>query len=455
LSRQHPLEEHFASLLSYCKSLWLSYKNLLAVFAGTRSYLTSYIDVQETQDSFRIALRDSLERAFFSFKFESISPLKEKRVIEVPSGAVVVRGVSFLPAYSFSLDSILTLIYWGQRQALFEPGYWQRRNLLGALITAPSEHVHFSLMGAAWPRSITRFVELPNGGAFETAQAYLFNALPPPPQNLSASSFNACSFTVVGDEEIKITSIYKSLFTLLSRRGRAWAVRILANDMRPSVIECEINHEEAEREPSTVHDGLILVSTLLRRGRPSLRTALVSIKHPISEEYGVTLTLLSIALRSAYLHSKSPILVGETAAIFKSAYNAISQIGRPPKDVASLLLSRDSEGVILPLLGAYAATKGGQIAFIHPYFLEVALKYTKGDLSKAALVARRIFSENLKCILPSGSFGERKFRLALWLRENLDISDQFKASEDFISAYAQLRSLFLITKAIHGACPHA
>lgn len=455
MSEQHPLEEHFASLLSSYKPLWLSYKNLLAIFAKARSRLSDYINVQETHDSFRITFRDGLERVFFAFKFESISPLKEKRIIETPSGIVITRQAAFLPAYSFLLDSTLTLVYWGKRQALLEPGYWQQRKLLGALVTVPSEHVFFSLMGAAWPRSIAHFIELPNGeeiSTFEIVQAYLFNALLPPPQNLSASSFSACSFIVVGEEEVKFTSIYKSVFRLQSKRGRAWAVRILASNMCPSIIECEVDHEKAEEDPSAVHDGLLIVSTSLRKGRPLLRATLVPIKHPIGEEYGITLTLLSIALRLAYLRSSSPILVGKTFAIFKNAYNAISQIGHPPKDVASLLLSRDNESVILPLLGTYVASKGEQTVYIHPYFLEVALKCIERDLGKAALATRRIFSEALEYILPGGSFEEKKFRLAFWLKENLGVVNQFRASECLISAYARLRSLSLVTKTIYGVC---
>ncbi len=456
------LETHFESILNkYSPVLWKAYKYRLLEFEKNRDEFEGF-EIQEGQGFYRVKFRDGVEKLLHLFRFADISPVTEARFLKTFTGRVLKKEVAYIPAYSFAVDAPVTLIYWGKEQSVLDPEFWRKSQMTSLLVEVPSHSMEYSLANMMWPRFVKRFYPIESLHLTRNlAQAYLFNALTPPCFDDSGAFrlFNAPLFVLTRDNSINLVSIHKTIFTVLptQSKGDLWKVSLLTNSLKTKTIDCKVYSQQASEEPGSLHDGLFVASVEIgENGVTGPRYYIYPINHPaLGVGYGVTLTLLSIILRSLYLRSRHPLVIDiRLEDLAKMSLSVLSTLARRGTSELAAHIMRDERGVaiLVRALEIYQQDDG-RIIYLHPYLIEM-LAQIYGGIDKVPLeiTPNKIVTKVLECLeaFERNDVGAFRWDIADWMRTTLRVSRPWSATNDFITSVACLERASRLTKLIYS-----
>ncbi|MEM2914758.1 MAG: hypothetical protein QXH91_05090, partial [Candidatus Bathyarchaeia archaeon] len=305
------LETHLENLLENVPELKKTYKNKLLEFARNKNKFEGF-EILEGEGFCRVKFLDKTEKLLYLFSFSDISPVTETRFLRAVTGSILRKEVVYIPSYSFALDAFVTSVYWGGKQTILNPEFWKRYKVTSLVLEIPNHTMEYSFANIVWPHFIERYFPINSLHLMQNfVPVYLFNALTLPSFDASGSFFltNPFSFIIIGDNSVKLISVYKTIFTVLRPEGHLSQVYLLTDAFKSKTINCELYFPEALRKPNRFYSGLLVA--ILHIGRNGLEKPffyMYPLRIPIlGEEYGLTLTLLSAVLRNLYLHSKNPV----------------------------------------------------------------------------------------------------------------------------------------------------
>lgn len=455
------LESHFAALLKGTP-FWGEYKSRLISFAS--SGVSSQFDTAEGDDYFRVKIRDILPRLLYLFCAHGLVPSMEARMLMPQKEVLLQREASFVPSFSFTLDSLATTTYWGKREAILAPSFWKARRISSAIAVAPSD-IEYSLASLIWPHRILNFAIDGEGKEMrDLAKDYVFNVLLPPTFVKCGSycPFYGAALISISDKCARIVALHKVVFFAErdTNRSDLYRATFISSDLQVKRVACKACFGEEPLRERCISDGLIVAEVKISNGRYIRpRFFLYPYKHPaLGEEFGVTLTLLSTALRMAYLGSENPVfiptyrvelLLRKMLLLFSKLHVSV------PKDVAAWLMERSGIAKVAEYLGVYAIADSG-VAYLHPYIIEAIVKIFGGiekipDRLSSSLIPKVAIkvAELIKKSERHLSFAKR-LEVADWLRKELEVSG-FASQKILINALLRLKNVFRLTKVIN--CP--
>ncbi|MEM2753877.1 MAG: hypothetical protein QXY58_05080 [Nitrososphaerota archaeon] len=454
------LETHFENLLKYSPDLWRTYKKKILDFITKRDQLEGF-DILAGQGFYRIKFRDGITKLLYLFSAGDISLVKEVRFLKGVTGVLQRKEVVYIPAYSFTVDVPITLVYWGKKMPL-DPHFWQRREVTSLLIEVPSLHMKYSLANMVWPRTVERYFLMESlGPTYKLAQSYLFNSLPPPYFDDSGAfhPLEAPTFVLTGDDSVKLVSIHKVVFNVLpvQNRGDLWKASILTSDFKIKTIDCKLFFKEALVEPRSLREGLLVASLVVgKNGTTKPFYYIYPIKHVASGEgYGVVLTLLSILLRKLYIHSDHPLIIDvNLKELFTRISSILSAFKGGDSELAAHIM-RDERGIeiLIQALEVYHI-ESGRIVYLHPYLMEMIANFYGGiDKVPPAITPSKIVIKVLECLdtLEKNDIGIYfKRGIVKWMRENLSVNRPEIVMDKFITSSACLARASCLTKLAYG-----
>jgi len=423
-------------------------------------------EVEEGDDFFRVKLADSLPRLLYLFNAYEAAPSVEVRTIRPRVETLLQKEVAFFPAFSFTLDSLTTAAYWGAREYILAPSFWSARELSSAVAVAPT-NATYSLVGLLWPHRILDFsTNNMREDLRNLSKEYIFNALLPPTfsEDGRYCPLNGSSIITIANRSVRIINLHKVVFTAEpdTKRSGLWRASVMTSNLQFRSITCKLCYGSEDLSGGGIIDGLMIADVRIV-GRRYLKPHffLYPYRHPsLGEEYGVTLTLLSTALRMAYLRSKKPIFI-ETRRVETILQKMLSSLlkiraGTLP-DLAARILRRRGIAEVAKHLGVYAPTSGG-VVYLHPYFIDALIKIFGGlrELPDG-IISTFVCKAPVKIanILANPTWHAdfaSKLSISDWLRKTLGVSG-FSAQKVFLKACSRLSGISRLAKMINYTNP--
>ena len=455
------LETHMENLLKASPSLWKAYKSKILEFMMKMNELERF-QIQAGQGFYRVKFRDGMEKILYLFSLSNVSPVAEVRFIKPFAGVVLRKKVAYIPAYSFTIDVPVTLVYWGREQTVLDPDLWKRRRMTSLIIEVPGYYAEYSLANMMWPVSVERYFSTENLHPMmrELAQAYLLNALGPPYFDDSGTfcPLYAPTFVLTTDNSARLISVHKTIFTILHYDGRFSKISMLTSNFKTKTITCELHSKGALEKQNSLHDGLLIATLEVgREGATNPSYYIYPLKIPaLGEGYGITLTLLSIILRNLYLRSGHPIIIDAALKELPKMVASILQAFRVGTSELATHIMRDEHGLetLISILEVYHHDSE-RIMYLHPYILEMVAHLYRGiDKVPPVKTPKQIVMKVIECLdaLEKNEVGAYfKRGIVEWLRQSLRIDRAETAMHSFITSSACLAGVSRLTKlAYHG-----
>jgi len=392
------LEEHMDRVLKGSETAWKSYKGHLArMLAFFKSCEFPRVNVEEGNAYIRFQTMSddcNLNKIYLIFEIGDIFPqIRWRNLIRrtlTYTPVMLHKRACFLPVYSYSLDKLLTLVYWGEKQFLLNPEQLRRFNIKSFLFTIPCpSNCLISAANFVWLKSIEE-VWHNSASLLELSKYYVFNSLYPPDIVNKFNPWHESPFILIGDRMLDIFTLHKTIcyLDLDTAKKSGWKeffklrAYILDNKLNIEKIEClmlESYLSLLERIPIT---EAIVIKHLRIFDKASLKKPLFEIIiYPFEttnlfkgERIGSLITAMSIVLRYLYLKSEDPLRL--RATIEEVRHKILDIFRNSPfnqykwNDVASQLL-RHPKGVVLlaQALDVYYAT-GDKLIYLHPSIIE-------------------------------------------------------------------------------------
>jgi hypothetical protein len=412
-SSKNAIEIHMDNIIKNYSSIWMGYKRRLAYVHTIlkKLELQTRLSVIEGDSYIRFKSDNdyaSLNSFFFVYEMGKVFPISIQRHL-IGTGVrynyyLLNRSVSFLPAFSFSLDQQMTLLYWGEQVPYLSTEDLKNLKLANFILkTSNPASVEVSASNICWPKCAFLFQR---GDELERCGiCYLFNSLMPPILDANEIWFES-PFILIGDRTVRISTIHKTLCSIDKRSIKPIEERKVFN-VKASIIDRNFNlkhilvdvpeeyidqlmSSESFHEVVFVKD-IRLNAPTINEQRPYVRYTVYpfeSVKVLGGENYGLLLTITSIILRVCYLRSKDPFYFTLTSDEFKQylakifrqfPYSHTNELG------LKLVESREGLKVLLSLLGVYDLD-GQFFIYFHPALLECFLSNLKGPINKNNLI---------------------------------------------------------------------
>jgi hypothetical protein len=399
-----PLEVHVEEILKSNGSAFGAYKNrLMKVYEISKDNEISLLSFDQKDSAIRFHFGNEnlgFGKLYFIFEVGLINPKIRWRHLlrsrESLTPIVLTQPVSFLPAFSYSLDRTLTIINWGNRQFVLNPQILEKMDLKSvACIVENCTDCEISAANLLWPKRVDRILQ--NSALTELTRDWIVNSLLPPKIGNKWDPWDESPFVIIGDTSIEILTVHKALTCIdqstISQpdsygmlTAKAW---ILDRGLRVREITCHFSDEyHSDLLEESVHEVILVKRLTVSKNKPGSSQIIF---YPFAssplfnrEVPGQILTATSIVLRSLYLwNSESPFEVSKSQArklvtdIFRNI--AFSKYDRTE---LGLSLLENDEGLCLlaKSLGVYSCNEN--ISFIHPAIVEiVSLIYQSFDVS--------------------------------------------------------------------------
>lgn len=387
------LEVHAEEILKSNGSAFDAYKKrLMKVYEISKANEISVLSFKEKDSAIRFHFgNDNLGfgKLYFIFEVGLINPkIRWRHLLRSREGLtpiVLTQRVSFLPAFSYSLDRTLTIINWGNKQFVLDPQILEKMNLKSvACVVENCADCEISAANLLWPKRVDRILQ--NAALTELTRDWIVNSLLPPKIGNKWDPWDESPFVIIGDTSIEILTVHKALTSIdqstISQSdpygmvtAKAW---ILDRDLDVREITCHFSDEyDLDLLEESVNE-VILVKRLTLNKNKSGSSQIIFYPFASSplfnrEVPGQVLTATSIVLRSLYLwNPEPPFVVSKTQArklltdIFRNA--AFSKYDRTELGL-SLLENDDGLCLLAKSLGVYSCQEN--IRFIHPAIVEI------------------------------------------------------------------------------------
>lgn len=345
---------------------------------------------------FRLSDDENLgfNKLYHIFEIGDVIPTARwRRIIRSRSGfspVLLQKRACFLPAFSCTLDRILTFVYWGEKQFVFQPDYLQKLRLRNLLIRAgnPSS-ILISAANLAWPKSI---------GAVYTTQIstlayiknYIFNALPAPDSRARFFGWNESPFLIIGDRSVEIFVISKTIGSISPRKiksiGNEWYVGtayLIDNRLATFRIRCFFDSQTLLMfKKYNVMPVLAVKNVRVFDKESGKRPTFKVTIYPIDVTYlfensaipGVFLTALSLVLRYLYSTSKDPLVVANDlekchSLLLNLLRESVFRNFKASSISSKLVQDLNGLKVMISALGTYLV-KHNSIVYKHPSIFE-------------------------------------------------------------------------------------
>lgn len=384
------IEQHLDQILKSDPKNWLGYKRHLANFVAIRDRIED-CDFEEGDCFIRFRVRsDSLamNKLFQVYELGDLFPnIEWRRIIRTDLSPVLLQKPSaFLPAYAFALDRSLTLLYWGQQQAFFDPERLRSMKLRNMLFTVhhPSNFV-FSAANLAWPKSVENILV---GSAVinEMAKRYLFNFLFGPQFGPTETVWSESPYVIVGDRRVDLYTVHKTICHIArppqsSGKHEFASVDVLDSNLHTTRVSCFLSETFRDVRQGQIFEALLTKHVgFSNSGAPDSRVVLFPFESNDffgSDAQGVLLTALSLILRDLYLRSSENQLINfdlgsviaKLASIFRDYPFRKFEWG----DLGSrIVTTNEGMKMLVSLLGTYEV-RGSEVRFLHPSLLEITM----------------------------------------------------------------------------------
>jgi hypothetical protein len=412
-SSKNVIETHMDNIIKSYSSIWMGYKRRLLHLRTIlkKLELQTRLSVIEGESYIRFKSDNnhvSLNSFFFVYEIGKVFPTSIRRHLIGTDGRfnynLLNRLVSFLPAFSFSLDQQMTLLYWGEQVPYLSTEDLKNLKLANFILKASNPtSVEVSASNICWPKSAYPFLR---GEELERwAICYLFNSLMPPILDANEVWFEG-PFILIGDRTVRILTIHKTLCGIDKRSIRTIKERKVVN-VKASIIdrnfnlkhilvdvpeECieQLTSSESFHEVVFIKD-IRLNAPTINEQRPYIRYTVYpfeSVKVLGGENYGPLLSITSMILRDCYLRSQDPFYFTLTSDEFKQylakifrhfPYSHANELG------LKLVESREGLKVLLSILGVYDLDDQFFL-YLHPSLLECFLFNLEGRINKNNLL---------------------------------------------------------------------
>jgi|GEM_PF-1154680 len=397
--RKIGLEQHLDHILKGDEVVWKNYKRHLAyVYTSLNKYRNSYTNIEEGDSYIRLQpLSDdcNLNKFYFLFEIGDFFPqirwrnLIKKSLTLTP--VLLHRRACFLPVYSFSFDRFLTLVYWGEKQFLFDPEQLKKFDIKSFLfmVSHPSS-TFISAANFTWLKSIEKMWHN-SKSILELCKSYIFNALYPPDLLNKFDPWHEAPFILVNDRSLEIFTIHKTICCLDLYSARESKIKhflklkgyILDNKLNVKKVYCSIPKEYFSLLKKSSITEVIVVKYMKVYDEESSRKSIFEIfLYPFessflfsSETPELLITTTSIVLRHLYLNSSDPLKLQVTPE--ETRHKILSIFHYPPfnKYEWNTLISRLFQYIkgmafILQTLSVYHATKD-ELFYFHPSIIEI------------------------------------------------------------------------------------
>lgn len=409
------IETHMDNVIKSYRNIWIGYKNrllqVLTILEELKKQTSITVDKGDSFIRFKSTSNySSFNSLFFVYEIGTVFPTLMWRHLIGSEGSysyiLLNRSVSFLPAFSFSLDQQVTLLYWGEQIPYLSVERLRNFKLTNFILKSnnPSS-VAISASNICWPKSAYQFSK--SQELERLATSYLFNSfMPPILDNVSEVWFES-PFILIGDKKVRFLTIHKTLCSINKKTLRSIPGREVVNakafvidrnfNLRHifvDVPEESIEHlvsEESLYEVVFVKDMRLKQDPESSEHRPYIRYMVYpfeSIKVFGSECYGSLLSVASIVLRERYLKSSDPFYFTISPDEFKKhiakilnqfPYIRANELG------LKLVQSRNGLNTLLSLLEVYDSD-GQSFLYLHPALLECLLYNLDVTVSKNNLL---------------------------------------------------------------------
>lgn len=473
---RHGIEEHLEEVLKSQQNLLKSYKKyLLNLYNFIRCQKTPQISSEEGDSYIRFKISSdyyNLSKIYYLYEIGDVIPnVRWRHLLRTRlflAHTLLRKRSVFLPAYSFSLDRMLTFVYWGERQFFLDPEKLRDLNLSNLLIHVdkPSS-VQVSAANLAWPKALENItLECPT--IADITRRYLFNILLPPKLNRVYDVWDEAPFVIVGDRTVEIFTVHKTICSIDLRNAKRVGKNTLVTSaytldrnlevkkIRCGVPEESINLLSRESVVEAVLTKMIRVSNL-EGVKPIFRISLYpfeSAKTKIfaGESPGVLATAISIVLRLLYL--KSANLLKLDTNIHEVRKIVLNIFSKRPFDrytwsslSSQLIESDDGLKLMLKLLDIYEINQN-DIIYLHPALLECLLVLV-GDIENI----EKNVDVNKGIRILADIMNQLDFTRKVGLTEKFEVQEKLKAITEVPSVMDLDNILRALIAAKHSFIP--
>ena len=410
------LELHANDILKQYISLWSSYIKWLGYFKSFFSKIKpqSLLSIEESESFLRFSFRAGIGSLFFIYEIGNIFPaIAWRHIIKFKDGLspiVLNKIASFFPAFSFSMDKLITLIYWGEQNPFLSVEALRSLDLKNFILKAKEpDSVEISTINLVWPKS-ARFIK--DQELEHWAVLYLFNALLPPAFDAPDEIWSESPFVIVGDREILFITLHKTLCSIDKKSIRSIERKHVVN-ARATVIDRNIKLRNIPidvpqeyikdfTERRSPCESIFIKRVLLRRNpefgnlKPYKRYTvypLSSAKLFKEEGYGRLLTALSIVLRDSYLKSTGYFSLPLAPKELKDKMRLFFRNASGEELGLRLLENKEGLNKLISLLGVYYP-EDSSFLYLHPILIECFNLLTEDSKDKLTKENLLLFLKN-------------------------------------------------------------
>jgi hypothetical protein len=470
------IEIHLDNTIKGCKELWLGYKKWLQRVQVLLYELQERGGILTEEGDCYVRFNASDEHAglnnlFFVFEIGRIAPtLRWRQIVRSAGGfsyVLLKRPTSYLPAFSFSLDKLVTLMYWGERVPFLYTMDLRNLKLRDFVLqSANASSVEVSAANLVWPRGAYPF----SGVNIERlATEYIFNSLRPPTLGSLSDIWSESPIVLIGDRIVTLITIHKTLCTIDQKTVRLVKQKEVLNarahiiDRNFSVKQTPVDipqdyaneiFAKGRHEPLEVifvRSVSLKYDSATEEQKPYIRYAIYpfeSVKLFGFEEFGSVLSLASMKLRENYLQSKHPFNTSLTPRDLIGSLAVLAQlpfVSTKHDELAFRLLETKQGAEAFTLaLGVYEyGNENATFRYIHPALLECFLMNFKTDLDQTKLTGLLRIAEKY---LAEKSRSPTSYISPLFIEELF--SEEFGTTIKFSEAKLLGKFLFRLTNLV-------
>jgi len=408
------IEIHMENIIKGYQNLWMGYKRWLFQVSTLLKELEQEARLSVIEGDSFVRFKSNIDNAglnslFFIYEIGNVIPSLTWRHL-IGAGhwfnyVLLTRPTSCLPAFSFSLDRQITLLYWGESVPFLSTTYLKNLNLRNIFlkVNSPSS-VEVSAANIMWPKSA---YPLMNQELEHLMPYYIFNSLMPPILNNVNEIWSEAPLVLIGDKTVRFLTIHKTICTIDVKNIRRFTDRSVVNTRAILIdrsfaarhVYLDIPEEyfdqfvgrESPREVIFIKDTKFSHDPMMSVQRPYIRYTVYpfeSIKLFGEDSYGLLLSIVSMVLREYYLKSSDPFLFTLTPEEFRKClvgilspfpYSQINELG------LRLIESRKGLSALTSLLRVYVSD-GFIFSYLHPALFECFISSLKGRIEKDYLV---------------------------------------------------------------------
>lgn len=464
------IEKHLESLIKNYEEVWLGYKKQLE---NVRRFLKepkpkSQLSISEGDSFIRFKSNideDALNSFFFIYEIGEIFPnIRWRHLIGTTQGlsyVLLTKPIFYLPAFSFSLDHLTTLIYWGESIPFLSTLNLRDIKLNNFLlkVNKPSS-VEVSAANLVWPKSGYHFI---NKELEELAKKYVFNSLMPPLFDNLGQIWMESPFVLIGDKTVNFLTIHKTFCNVDLNAAKIFKERgiintkatIIDRNFIPRRIPIDIPEEYFDEFKKEYPYEVLFVKVMKFRYDPTSNEQKPYLRYTIypftstsifgNENYGWLLSLISIVLRERYLRSDNPFKLTITPEDLKWYLNKIvSTLNIKVDRQLGLKLIENTNGLLALAfaLGVYTSEDSSP-SYIHPALIErfpfnFEDQFEKNDLIRFQKVVSMYSQE-------AGSLNKpnRVFSLQKLFEKEFNYSINFKTAYQLESSLYNLVNVYI------------